>query len=201
MDLGKPQPVGLHEEPLQSKDWFPSWSGSLRPVQGAAQEEERGSPMPMASPSTSCSVQDRQPSPTDLPSVLPTLHPEEGLRASPVLPAAVHPGWGMWGLLGWGGLGATHLLFFFLMKLIIPVITRQREKKGCGTPRSCCPCGSAAGLQLCLLWGGHCWFLPAPPLFLVLYTVDVEQHFSLCFSRPVLLCSLQFLLFVPPAPF
>lgn len=136
MDLGKPQPVGLHEEPLQSKDWFPSWSGSLRPVQGAAQEEERGSPMPMASPSTSCSVQDRQPSPTDLPSVLPTLHPEEGLRASPVLPAAVHPGWGMWGLLGLGvgWAGSNSSAFFLFNEANYPCNHPPKREKGVWDP-------------------------------------------------------------------
>lgn len=39
------------------------------------------------------------------------------------------------------------------------------------------------------------------PNFLVLYTVDVEQHFSLCFSRPVPLYSLQFLLLGSLRPF
>lgn len=60
---------------------------------------------------------------------------------------------GMW---IWEGAG-NNSSALFLMELIIPVIARQREKKGCRTPGSCCPCGLLPDSSLACLW-----LLPAP---------------------------------------
>lgn len=125
---------------------------------------------------------------------LPVLHPEEGLRASPALPAAVTWHVGIAVLQGgWTGLGIAHLLCFLFNGANYPCKhPPKREKGGVGplAADSSLACPGVAAAGSCL----H-------PDFLVLYTVDVEQHFSLCFSRPVPLYSLQFLLLGSPHPF
>lgn len=101
-------------------------------------------------------------------------------------------------------LGRTQLFFFLFMELTIPVTACQREIKECGTPALLGAVGVLRDVQLrtcCRATPSQGWCLPACSL-LVLYTVDVEQHFSLCFSRPdPLLFFTDFALVPLPLPF
>lgn len=139
-----------------AKPGLVSRPGSLTPLRGAA--EDWGSPTPAAvtSPSPSCAAWITS---THASSFLP----QEQLISSPKLPAAVHPGMGHVGVpMLLRGQEQLICFVFLLIELIIPVIARQREKKGCRTPGSCYLCSHAARLQPCLPRGGRCRFLPAP---------------------------------------
>lgn len=150
---GEPWPARLHKEPLQSKDWFPNRSSRVGLRGGESRALQHLWPRPRPPPLLSA-TQIR--SPMHLPSRPAS---EEGLSASSALPAAVHPGTRhVCGERRAPGKGAgNNSSALFLMELIISVIAHQREKKGCRTPGSCCPCDLLPDSSLAC----H-WLLPAP---------------------------------------
>lgn len=161
---------------------------------GTDGRRERSSATPVASASSSPLLSAAQiRSPVHLPARPAS---EEGLIASSALPAAIHPGTRHAGNVVLREGAGKNSSALFLMELIIPVIARQREKKGCRTPGSCCPCGFAARLQPCLPLTSACtltfWF----------FTLLMWSSAFLCVLADLFLSILySFCSWVPPARF
>lgn len=161
---------------------------------GTDGRRERSSATPVVSASSSPLLSAAQiRSPVHLPARPAS---EEGLIASSALPAAIHPGTRHAGNVVLRGGGWEKLICFVFNGANYPCNCPPKREKGVQDPWQllsmwfCCQTPALPAADFCL----H-------PDFLVLYTVDVEQCFSLCFSRPVPLYSLQFLLLGSPCPF
>lgn len=198
---GGPSQRGCTKSLRKTRTGFPTGLGSLRPLREV--EVKWGSPTPAAaaSPSLSCAAWITS---THASSFLPH-GPGNGWSPTQSFLLRFTQAWGTWGvpMPRAGGPGTTYLLCFPFNRANYPCNCPPKREKGVQDPWQLLLCSHAAGLQHSSLAcrgvaaAGFC----LRPSVLVLYTVDVEQHFSLCFSRPVPLHSSQFLLLGSPCLF